>query len=85
MDLDGDGRVDYHTLILSGYANPNGVAWRDGDLFIGLPTRIVRLDNIDRYALHKKPYTRTPTTVLELPVQDFHQSRYLSFGPNGKL
>lgn len=85
VDLDGDGRVDYHTLILSGYANPNGVAWRDGDLFIGLPTRIVRLDNIDRYALHKKPYTRTPTTVLELPVQDFHQSRYLSFGPNGKL
>ncbi len=85
VDLTGDGKVDYTTLILSGFANPNGVAWRDGNLYIGLPTRIVRLAGIDRYALKKQPFTKPLATVLELPVQDFHQSRYLSFGPDGKL
>lgn len=42
MDKDLDGRADFATVLLSGYPNPNGVAYSNGSLYVGLPTTILR-------------------------------------------
>ena len=60
VDRTSDGVVDIVLPILSGYANPNGVLWHQGALYVGQPTRVLRLDNIDSYALRAKVRTDSP-------------------------
>jgi glucose/arabinose dehydrogenase len=61
---------------------PNGVAFRDGALYIAEINRILRYDNIeaslDRIA--------APKIVREdLPKDRHHGWKYIAFGPDGKL
>ena len=45
-DTNRDGRADEVKTIITGLNMPNGVAFRDGALFVGEQHRIVRYDNI---------------------------------------
>ena len=45
-DTNSDGRADEVKTILTGLNMPNGVAFRDGALYVGEQHRIVRYDNI---------------------------------------
>ena len=54
VDLEGDGRADYALPLLSGYATPNGIAWRGGSLWVAQVDRVLRLDGVDDYALARK-------------------------------
>ena len=61
---------------------PNGIAYRNGSLFIAQIERLLRLDGIDR-KLENPP---TPVVVNDaLPKFAHHGWRYIKFGPDGWL
>jgi glucose/arabinose dehydrogenase len=67
--------------LLTGLNNPNGVAVRNGALYVGEVNRIVRYDNIEAN-LDKPP---KPVVVTRLPTEQHHGWRYIAFGPDDKL
>jgi glucose/arabinose dehydrogenase len=67
--------------IASGLNMPNGVALRDGDLYVAENNRILRYDDIE--ANLSKP--AKPAVVTELPSEKHHGWRYIAFGPDNKL
>lgn len=61
---------------------PNGVAYKDGALYVAEIHRIIRYDNIES-ALDQVP---EPKIVrADLPKDRHHGWRYIAFGPDGKL
>jgi glucose/arabinose dehydrogenase len=68
--------------IASGLAQPNGIAFRDGALYVGETHRVIRFDQIES-RLDTPP---APTIVYQgLPAQTHHNWRYMAFGPDGAL
>ncbi|WP_081646868.1 PQQ-dependent sugar dehydrogenase [Limisalsivibrio acetivorans] len=81
-DTDGDGTADKKWVIAEGLNSPNGTAFRNGSLYIGEIHRIIRFDNIED-RLDNPP---EPVVVYdELPNDDWHGWKYISFGPDGRL
>jgi glucose/arabinose dehydrogenase len=82
VDNDKDGRADKVYTIASGLNTPNGVAFKDGSLYIAEISRVLRIDNIeDNLANPPKPvvvYDKYPTKTL-------HGWKFIAFGPDGKL
>lgn len=61
---------------------PNGIAYHDGDLYVGEITRISRYADIEKN-LDDVP---EPSIVYDgLPGEQHHGWRYIGFGPDGKL
>ncbi len=82
VDSDKDGRADKIYTVASGLKLPSGIAWRDGALYIGAVSKIVRLPGIDG-RLANPP---APETVSEaFPKDEHHGWKFLGFGPDGKL
>lgn len=81
-DRNHDMVADEVIPIAHGLNFPNGVAFRDGSLFIGEIQRISRLDNIEEN-LHSPP----PLVVVNdsLPKDEHHGWKYIRFGPDGWL
>ena len=68
--------------VASGLHAPNGVAFKDGNLYIGATSTIYRLDNIE------SNLTNPPKPVVlynKYPSDDHHGLRFIAFGPDGKL
>ncbi|MBS1962396.1 MAG: PQQ-dependent sugar dehydrogenase [Bdellovibrionales bacterium] len=65
---------------------PNGIAFKDGDLYVGEPKRILRYEKIEA-ALAKNPKEMPKPTVVfsGLPEDGGHDWRYMRFGPDGAL
>lgn len=61
---------------------PNGVAFRDGALYVAEIHRILRYDNIEA-SLDTPPQPKVVTD--DLPKDSHHGWRYIAFGPDGKL
>lgn len=69
-------------VIAQGLNMPNGVAFRDGSLYVAEIHRILRFDGIED-ALDRP---RAPTVVRDdLPKDRHHGWKYIAFGPDGKL
>ena len=81
VDADRDGGAERVVTIARGLRRPNGVAWRDGALYVAEVHRVLRFDGIDD-RLDDPP---EPMVVRALPEQDGHEWRYIAFGPDGKL
>lgn len=82
QDIDGDGKADHRYIIASGLNLPNGVAYKDGSLYVAEINRILRFDNIDQQ-LQKPP---KPTVIYDqFPNKRHHGWKYLRFGPDNKL
>jgi glucose/arabinose dehydrogenase len=82
VDADGDFRADRVVTIASGLNMPNGVAFRDGSLYVAEVSRILRFDGIDD-ALDDPP---EPVVVRDdYPSDRHHGWKYIAFGPDGKL
>lgn len=76
-----DGHMHVDTLA-SGLFMPNGVAFRDGALFVAEVNRILRYDDIEAH-LADPP---EPVVVYDaLPDDRWHGWKYINFGPDGKL
>jgi glucose/arabinose dehydrogenase len=67
--------------LLSGLNNPNGVAFRNGALYVGEVNQIRRYDDIEN-SLEKPP---KPKMITHLPTEQHHGWRYIAFGPDDKL
>lgn len=82
QDSDGDGKAEKRHIIASGLYMPNGVAYRDGALYVAEVNRIIRYDNILQHlAVPPKPVV----VFNRLPDDRWHGWKYLRFGPDGKL
>jgi glucose/arabinose dehydrogenase len=81
-DTDGDFKADKKWTIASGLNMPNGVAFKDGDLYVAEMTRIIKFPGIE-----SKLNDPGQPVVLndQYPKQDGHGWKYIAFGPDGKL
>ena len=83
-DTDRDGRADEVKTVLRDLNMPNGVAFRDGALFVAEQHRITRYDGI----LGRLDNPPDPVVLADLPTDPGtinHSWKYLKFGPDGKL
>jgi glucose/arabinose dehydrogenase len=48
VDRDGDGRADRVVVIASGLDQPNGVAIRNGALYVATASKLLRFDGVER-------------------------------------
>ena len=81
-DADGDGRAERVRTIASGLREPTGIAFRNGDLYIGAVNRIVVLRDIEHH-LDAPPKPELVTD--KLPDEGSHGWKFLAFGPDGRL
>lgn len=81
-DSNNDGTADKSHTIASNLYMPNGVAFKDGSLYVAEINRIIRFDQITGNL--NKPLL--PVVVYDkLPSDKHHGWKYLRFGPDGKL
>ncbi|MEJ2004452.1 MAG: PQQ-dependent sugar dehydrogenase [Cyclobacteriaceae bacterium] len=81
-DTDGDYRADEIYVLDSGLTLPNGVAFRDGDLYVAEVNRILRYPDIENN-LASPP---EPEVIYdEYPTEKHHGWKYIAFGDDGKL
>jgi glucose/arabinose dehydrogenase len=81
-DTDGDGSADLVVTIDAGLNMPNGVAFRDGALYVAEVSRVLRYDGIDD-ALDDPP---DPVVVGDaFPTDRGHGWKFIRFGPDGRL
>jgi len=82
LDRNNDHVADTVITILKGLNSPNGVAWRDGSLYVGEINRVTRYDDIDNH-LDNPP---TPVVINDqFPSDQHHGQKYIAFGPDGKF
>ncbi len=82
IDRDGDFTADEIIIIASGLNNPNGVAFRDGDLYVAEVNRIIKFKDIEKNLHNPAP----PEIVFAgLPEKKWHGLKFIKFGPDGKL
>lgn len=82
VDTDGDGVADQIYRLASGLQSPNGVAFRDGSLYVAEISRVLRFDDIEN-RLEDPP---EPVVVLDgLPTETHHGWKFIRFGPDSML
>ncbi|MDA1369633.1 MAG: PQQ-dependent sugar dehydrogenase [Proteobacteria bacterium] len=81
-DADGDGAADQTMVIAERLNSPNGVAYHDGDLYIGEINRISRIANVDSKL---SGLQRTETVNDSLPNRRHHGFKFLEVGSDNKL
>ncbi len=82
IDHNRDGKADEVLTIAKGLQMPNGVAFRDGSLYVAEVGRLIRFDNIAKH-LRNPPQ---PVVVNDaLPKEEHHGWKFIRFGPDGKL
>ena len=83
VDRDGDHKADRVIVIASGLDQPNGVAMRNGALYVATRSRLLRFDDIENH-LDAPP---APVTVkADLPNSTaVHTWKYIAFGPDDML
>jgi glucose/arabinose dehydrogenase len=82
QDLNNDFKADRVYTIASGLNMPNGVAFRNGSLYVGEINRILRFDDIES-RLDDPP---APVVVNDnLPSDRHHGWKFIGFGPDGRL
>jgi glucose/arabinose dehydrogenase len=80
---DKDGKREVKTL-LSGLTQPNGLAFKDGALYVLAIHKVLRFDNIeDKLDNPGEPVDLTDK--FNLPPEIHHNWKYADFGPDGKL
>jgi glucose/arabinose dehydrogenase len=81
-DTDDDYIADKRYTILKGGNMPNGVAFKDGDLYIAEVNRILKISDIES----KLDNPSSPEIVYDkYPTDKHHGWKYIAFGPDGKL
>jgi glucose/arabinose dehydrogenase len=83
VDSNGDHRADRVILLATGLDQPNGLAMRDGALYVATARQLLRYDNVEAH-LDALP---EPVVVRDdLPNPDRgHTWKYIAFGPDGLL
>ncbi len=66
--------------VADGLSLPNGVAFRDGTLYIAEVGRILKIENAE-----DSPNAKPELVYDKLPGETHHGLRFIRFGPDGKL
>lgn len=81
-DADGDQVAEKVRVVARGLDQPNGVALRNGALYVGEISRILRFDGIEQ----RLDAPGEPQVVTDaLPRERHHGRRFMAFGPDGML
>ncbi|MCB0344441.1 MAG: sorbosone dehydrogenase family protein [Bdellovibrionales bacterium] len=81
-DTNGDHFADKVFVISDKLEGPNGVAFKDGSLYVAQTNRILRFDDIEN-RLSNPPQ---PVVVNDsYPTDSHHGWKYIGFGPDGYL
>jgi glucose/arabinose dehydrogenase len=81
-DTDGDFKADKKWVIASGLNMPNGVAFKDGDLYVAEVNQIHKFTGIEsKLAAPGK----SQIVYDKFPTEKHHGWKYIAFGPDGKL
>lgn len=76
-----DGKRQVHVLV-SGLYRPNGVAFKNGTLYIAELSQISKIDNVD----DKIDSSPKPVVIYnDLPKDEAHGWKFLAIGPDNKL
>ncbi len=73
-----------HRIAAQGLTMPNGVAFRNGALYVGAINRVLRYDSIED-KLDAAPQPVELTAAFNLPTETHHGWKFFAFGPDGKL
>ena len=82
VDEDGDGKSDKTYVLAQGLDQPNGVAYRNGDLYIAQISSVSVMRSIDG-KLDNPPKMKTIRS--DFPNKKHHGWKYIAFGPDDKL
>ena len=78
----GAGAQPTVRTIATNLNTPNGIAFRDGSLYVAEINRLLRFDDIEA-TLDQPPQAKVVRD--DLPKDGHHGWRYIAFGPDGKL
>lgn len=82
VDRNQDHKADRSYVLAQGLNMPNGVAFRDGALYVAEVNRILRFDQIEDHLENPG----TPVVINDrLPKDRWHGWKFIAFGPDGLL
>jgi glucose/arabinose dehydrogenase len=81
QDTNQDGTADKKYTLAEGLNMPNGVAFKDGDLYVAEVSRILKFSDIENN-LENPEYE---VIFDQYPTDKHHGWKYIAFGPDGKL
>ncbi len=81
LDTDGDFRADVRYTLDSGMRMPNGVSFKDGDLYVAEVSKLWRYPNIE------DDFSNISKELIydDYPTDAHHGWKFIDFGPDGKL
>lgn len=81
-DTNADYQADHVYILAEDLTLPNGVAFRDGDLYVAEVNRVIKFENIENQLDNPPP----PKVIYDqYPSEKHHGWKYIAFGPDGKL
>ncbi|MEC7264672.1 MAG: PQQ-dependent sugar dehydrogenase [Bacteroidota bacterium] len=81
-DTDGDFRGDTTYIIAKDLEQPNGVAFKNGALYVGAVSRLFKYQNIEQ----QLDNPQEPELIYDDYPGNFHHGwKYIAFGPDDKL
>ena len=82
QDLDGDFKADKTIVLDTTLETPNGIAFKDGALYVAEVNRLLRYSDIENQ-LSSPPQ---PEVIYDdYPTEFHHGWKYIGFGPDDKL
>jgi glucose/arabinose dehydrogenase len=80
-DTDGDKVADKKWVLATGLNMPNGVAFKDGDLYVA------EVNKVHKFAGIESKLDKPTSQVIydKFPTEKHHGWKYIAFGPDGKL
>lgn len=82
VDNNKDSKADEIIVVASGLNMPNGVAIKDGDLYVAEVNRILKFEEIEE----SFRYRPAPKVIRDdLPTERSHGWKFIRFSPDGKL
>ncbi len=82
LNRDGDRTGEEVLTLASGLNTPNGVVFREGDLYVAETHRVWRYDDIES---HLRSPSQPVLIKDDLPKDRRHSWRFIAFGPDGWL
>jgi glucose/arabinose dehydrogenase len=81
-DTDNDFVADKRWVLASGLNMPNGVAFKDGDLYVAEVSKILKFPKIEADLSNPSE----PVVINDqYPTEAHHGWKYIAFGPDGKV
>ena len=81
IDEDGDGKADTKFTLAEDLQMPNGVAYKDGDLYVAEVSRIIRFKDI----LANLNDPKYEVVYDKYPTETHHGWKFIAFGPDGLI